>query len=272
MKNKIVISGLAALGLSALTATACIIEGLVQCPNGTSQAGIRVYIVGGPETTTSASGLYALGVDGPGDYTVCVDPSTVMDGLKLKGNKCAGVTATGLDIAWVDTFDLDGPKCENTPPPGGCWLTGGGTIGKTKGVPDYSYGGVVNPGCSAVAAGGGNFNVLRHDGLHFKGLEIVVDGCAGVPDKAPKVDVNVINFHGTGTVVGIEGNPTPLTKVNFTAQAIDSGEPGAGKDALLLMVVNADNPSEVLLLISTDAGAPVPISTGNLQIHTTSCN
>src|SRR5438309_4486662 len=36
-------------------------------------------------------------------------------------------------------------------------LTGGGTIKGGKGQPLHSFGGVVNPGCSPTAAGGGNW-------------------------------------------------------------------------------------------------------------------
>ena len=58
--------------------------------------------------------------------------------------------------------------------------------------------------------------------------------------------------------------------------AIDNGEPGGGKDALYLRVYDC-NTGTILMLISTDAAnpldvAPVTISTGNLQIHTSACN
>ncbi len=52
-----------------------------------------------------------------------------------------------------------------------CWLTGGGTVDKSKGVPHFSFGGVVNPGCSPTAAGGGNWNVVDHF------LQIHTSGC-----------------------------------------------------------------------------------------------
>jgi hypothetical protein len=56
--------------------------------------------------------------------------------------------------------------------------TGGGTVDKTKNVPNYSFGGVVYPGCSPKAADGGNWNVVDH----YTGLQhIIVDSCSGVP-------------------------------------------------------------------------------------------
>ena len=101
---------------------------------------------------------------------------------------------------------------------------------KVKGQPQFSYGGVVNPGCSPIAAGGGNWNVVDHaQGLHFQGQNITVTDCTGVPTKSPKVTVNVIDFTGTGILVGVGGNTAPKIPVCFTAEAIDNSEPGAGK-------------------------------------------
>jgi hypothetical protein len=135
---------------------------------------------------------------------------------------------------------------------------------------------VVNPGCSPTAAGGGNWNVVDHvQNLHFKGLEIHVVGCSGPPTRSPKANVNTIDFVGTGTIVGIKGNPTPKTAVCFIARAIDVSEPGAHKDALYLDVMDCDT-GETFLLISSNSDptvvAPEPISTGNLQIHVSGCS
>ncbi len=158
-----------------------------------------------------------------------------------------------------------------------CWLTGGGTVNKDNGVPEFSFGGVVNPGCSPTAAGGGNWNVVDHSaGLHFKGLDISVIGCSGSSDKAPPVKLNIIDFEGTGTLTGIDGNPMSETAVCFRGRAEDHGEPGQGKDRLYLRVYDCAT-GATLMLISSDASnpadiAPTPISTGNLQIHTSGCD
>lgn len=153
-----------------------------------------------------------------------------------------------------------------------CWLTGGGTVDKDGGQPHYTFGGVVNPGCSPTAAGGGNWNVVDHQAhLHFKGLEIQVINCSGDPTKSPKSNFDTIDFGGTGTIVGVDGNPTAERAVCFRAQAVDLHEPGHDVDMLYLRVYDCDT-FETFLVISADPGnpsiiAPTIISTGNLQIH-----
>jgi len=275
MNSKILVSGLLSWGLSALTANAWNVSGVVSCPNGTTASGIVVFITGVGSTTTDDNGAYVLDLpDVPGTYTICVDASTLPAEASVSGCDQFSVDADNL-FANVD-FTLSGPFCASPPPQGSCWLTGGGTIGKTKGRPDFSFGGVVNPGCSPTAAGGGNWNVVDHlDSLHFKGLEIEVIGCGGSPDKAPPVDVNTIDFQGTGTLKGIADNSMPTTEVCFIGHAEDHGEPGGGNDRLYLRVFDCDT-GETLMLISADPDdpldvAPVAISTGNLQIHTSGC-
>lgn len=186
----------------------------------------------------------------------------------MKTNKCmktkfvsfttAGLLAFGLSVGTANAW---------------CWLTGGGTVdnpNNSTGVPDFSFGGVVSPGCDTNTSDGGNWNIVDHrDGLHFKALMIVNDGCSGVPDKAPPVDVNHIDFEGIGTVTGIDGNPLPETAVVFYAEAVDNGEPGGGKDLLYFTVYDD---STTYFTISAPEGGLMPISTGNLQIHTTPCS
>jgi hypothetical protein len=143
-------------------------------------------------------------------------------------------------------------------------------VGKGK-TPDYSFGGVVYPGCSPKAADGGNWNVVSHkDGLHFQGQAIIVDGCSGVPTSSPKVTVNVIDFHGTGILSGIGGNPDATIGVTFVGRGVDNHDGGKGSDDLYLKVVDSNN--NVVLQIGNSATDPAVISTGNLQIHQSSCN
>ncbi len=283
MKPRLVTAGLLALALSAWTVNACTISGVVSCPNGTSAAGIEVYVISEGNviglTATTADGAYLLEFPNlaPGTYEVCVLEASLPGGFTL-ATLCQFVTVNANDLFVTADFTLGGPACQTPPPPGLCWLTGGGTIGKTRGVANYSYGGVVNPGCSPVAAGGGNWNVVDHRrNLHFKGLTISVIGCSGVSDKAPKVNVNIIDFEGFGTLEGIANNPMPQTAVCFRGRAVDKGEPGGGKDALYLNVNDCNDAAHPLLLISDaintpEVIAPVAISTGNLQIHTTGCS
>lgn len=281
MKSKRVASSLLALALSAATASACIltsVSGVVSCPNGTTGAGIHLLINNSWSTFTSANGAFIFdGLPGPGTYTICVLEGSLPAGLSVDGNDCVTFTVDAINIFADVDFTLKGAPCGTPPPTGPCWLTGGGTIYKSKKVPNFSYGGVVNPGCSPIAAGGGNWNVVDHiESLHFKGIDITVVGCSGVPTKSPKVNVNIIDFVGTGTIEGVGDNPMPEKPVHFIARAIDASEPGAGKDSLYLNVID-DVTGETLMIISDNPGtpaevAPVTISTGNLQIHTSSCN
>ncbi len=275
MNPKNALSLIAAVALSAASAQAWNVSGVVSCPNGATASGITVKIDGVGSTTTDGGGAYIIDLPtAAATYTICVDPNSLPAGTTVGGCQTFSVDWNNL-FGDVD-FTLSGSICSTNPTPGLCWLTGGGTIGKTKGQPDYSYGGVVNPGCSPTAAGGGNWNVVDHlQGLHFKGQNITVLACGGVPTLSPKVDVNTIDFAGTGILEGVEGNPQPVIPVCFIAHAEDHHEPGAGKDSLYLDVMDCTT-GVTLMLISTDAAnpadvAPVLISTGNLQIHTSSC-
>ncbi len=276
MKSKYIASVLLAFGLSAFTVNAWDVSGFVKCPNGNTASGIEVSIVGNGSTITDNTGFFFLPLPAaPATFTICVNPATLPAGATVVGTNCTTFSVSSNAMFATVNFTLEGPFCEV--PPARCWLTGGGTVFKVKGQPHFTFGGVVNPGCSPTAAGGGNWNVIDHfTGLHFQGQEIMVLGCSGVPTGSPKVNVNIIDFAGTGILSGIGGNPEATIPVCFTARAIDNSEPGKGKDRLYLNVFECGNPSDSFLLISGNANptvvAPVPISTGNLQIHTTGCN
>jgi hypothetical protein len=265
---------LLALALPALTASACLVTVRVACPNDSTASGIMVCIYGVDGSVgcklTDNLGMVEIEVPTINEtYTICVDKTTVPDGFTLKGSSCQKLKVVD-EAPPVVEFTLGGPACETPPPPGPCWLTGGGTIGKTKGVPDYSFGGVVYPGCSPKAADGGNWNVVNHaNGLHFQGKSIIVDSCSGVSTKSPKVNVNIIDFHGTGILSGIGGNPYATIGVTFVGRAIDNLEPGGGNDMLYLSVSDG---SSTVLQIGNSAADPATIDTGNLQIHTSSCS
>src|SRR4051794_35432516 len=151
MKSKMMMSGLLALGLSALTASACLIQVRIACPNDRAAAGVRVCIAGSITgcALTDSLGVVTLQVPAVGNYTVCVDPATLPAGASLNPN-CKNIKVVTEDTTYVDP-SLSGDFCSTPPPPGPCWLTGGGTLGKGK-TPDFSYGGVVYPGCSPKAA------------------------------------------------------------------------------------------------------------------------
>ena len=263
-------SGLLAAAMSCLTVSACLVQIRVACPNDTTASGIRVCIDGSMEgcVTTDSLGIVQIRVPAVGNYTVCVDPSSLPAGATLTP-LCKNIKVLTEDTTYVDIL-LGGDFCSVPPPPGPCWLTGGGTVGKVKGAPNYSFGGVVYPGCSPKAADGGNWNVIDHaTGLHFSGQHIVVDSCSGVATKSPKVNVNIIDFHGVGILSGIGGNPQATIAVTFVGRAVDNLESGGGSDLLYLSVSDG---SSIVLQIGNSAADPAVISTGNLQIHTSSCN
>lgn len=262
-------AALLALALSGLSASACFVQVLIACPNDSVAAGVTVCTVdanGNPVcAVTDAYGIAVIDVQAPGTFDICVDESTLPAGANLsKACKTVNVQFYG-DTSFVD-FSLRGPFC--TGEEGLCWMTGGGTIGTGK-TPDYSYGGVVYPGCSSKPAGGGNWNVVDHaNGLHFQGKEITVTGCQGVPTKSPKVTLNEILFEGTGTIVGLGGNPAEGEPVTFEAHVVDNKDGGAGSDLLWLQV--KDGGGTIVLEIGTEANLAV-VTTGNLQIHQSSC-
>jgi hypothetical protein len=268
MKMKMIVFGLAA-ALCSLTANACLLEIRVACPNDNAATGVKVCVQGVGCAITDGLGIAEIEVPYFNTWTVCVDTTTLPAGSTLS-KPCQQVVVLS-DAPSVVEFNINGDFCKSTPPPGPCWLTGGGTIGKLKGTPHYSFGGVVYPGCSPKAADGGNWNVVNHaSGLHFQGKSIVVDSCSGVSTRSPKVNVNIIDFHGTGTITGIAGDTTTLTPVTFVGRAVDNLESGGGSDNLFLSVTDAGN--NVVLQVGDSAADPATISTGNLQIHTTSCN
>jgi hypothetical protein len=268
MNLRKVVFGLLAAGLSALTANACLVQVRIACPNDATASGIKVCIAGSITgcALTDNLGIAVLQVPAVGTYTLCVDDSTLPAGAKLNPN-CTKVNVLTEDTTFV-SLSLSGDFCSTPPPPGPCWMTGGGTIGKNK-TPTFSYGGVVYPGCSPKAAEGGNWNVISHlDGLHFQGQAIVVDGCSGPPTGSPKVTVRIIDFHGTGILSGIGGDPAETVPVTFVARAIDNHDGGAGADQLYLNVTIG---ATTVLLIGNSAADPATISTGNIQIHQSSC-
>jgi hypothetical protein len=268
MKLKLTVCGLVA-ALSILTAAACPVQVRVACPNDTAASGVEVCIDGVGCATTDGLGIATIHVPAFGTYTICITASTLPPGATLSP-LCTKIKVVDLAPPVVN-FVIGGGFCTTPPPPGPCWLTGGGTIGKIKGVPNFSFGGVVYPGCSPNAADGGNWNVVDHStGLHFQGQAIIVDDCSGVPTSSPKVTVNVIDFHGTGIIGGIGGNPDATIPVSFVGRAIDNHDGGAGADQLFLIVT--DSTSTVVMQVGNSAADPATISTGNLQIHQSSCN
>ena len=274
MKSTLFAAGLLAVAL-ARTASAHCINVTVVCPTGQSAAGIKVCATRsdglGPFCGhTDANGLVfddATGASGiclPSDdtYTFCVDTTTLPAGTTV--SDCQTVL-TGFGVSLE--FTLSGAVCSTPPPAGPCWETGGGTLDKVKGDNVWTFGGVIYPGCSSFAAGGGNLNIVNHvTGLHFKGENFVVDDCRGVSTKSPKVTVNIIDWHGTGEVTDAAGKNI---LVNFVGTFMDAHDGGAGSDGLYIRVTD-----ETGALVFQIGGGPDDLdllTTGNVQIHQSSC-
>jgi hypothetical protein len=276
MKKALMTAAFLVATLTAMEVSACNLYVTVICPNDNTSGNISVCATSADGTSTTcgvtdANGLVHLLLPKPDTYTICVDPTTLPPGATLnKPNLCQTTFVPDVGPGVAVEFELSGPFCKPVIS-GLCWMTGGGNIGTGK-TPDYSYGGVVYPGCSPTAADGGNWNVVDHAAsLHFQGKHIVVDDCLGAPTKSPKVTVRVIDFSGTGTIVGIGGNPLATLDVAFVGRAIDNHDGGAGSDQLYLKVVDINNAATVLMQIGASADSPATVSTGNIQIHQSSC-
>lgn len=289
--------------LSASTAYAWHLQGLVTCPNGGPLGGVWVRVVGTSESgpfditaETGDDGSYFVGLDStPGTYNAAIDPSTLPSDATVSSPSQPVAFSINNENDYIVTIDwvVDSPSvCGDA-----CWFTGGGakidplidihvaTKGKL-----HSFGGNVNPGCSPTAGDGGNWNhVARGDiKLHFKGTSIRVVECGNVPgippgSTSPVTPFNYIKFEGTGTLKGIQGNKADYGTVRFFAYCEDRNEPGHDGDndgALIdryyLRVWNvASDGTEVVQLLVTGPASdydPVPITDGNLQLHWRPCD
>jgi hypothetical protein len=230
------------------------------------------------------------------------------DGNLDEGEECEiGYPCPGGGICNTDTYD-DIPDCTCEEVPDVCWLTGGGAkfepiVGMKmatagKGGPVISIGGNVNPGCSAIAGDGGNWNLIDHKAkLHFQGTHIEVVECGNIPESirppgstSPKTPFNYIEFQGTGTIKGISGNDVNYDPVCFYARAEDRSEPGTKENlgssfidrfwisindcagAVLYQVgADVDDPDTICGDDSFACTDTIALTGGNLQIHISSC-
>jgi hypothetical protein len=183
MKVKLITTCLLATALSVMTASA-FFDVTVACPSGLSASGIHVCAVLTTDSKqfacgdTDANGFVQLGpFANIGTYMICVDTKTLPPGATLS-QACQLGTLDADHLEVTVQFELTGSFCSGPPPSGPCWETGGGTLDKSRGKPVWSFGGVIYPGCSSAAAGGGNLNIVNHiTGLHFNGTDFVVDDC-----------------------------------------------------------------------------------------------
>jgi hypothetical protein len=286
-------------------ANAWFLTGEVRCPEGATFGNVAINVSGtsceGPFNrviTTDASGVYFIWLpDCDGSFTATLDVSTLPAGSSVSspaGGSASFVT-TADDTSEVVDFEITGPVCE---PRAACWFTGGGArIDPLLRIPVgqkgkwISFGGNVNPGCSPTAGDGGNWNHIdRLDNLHFQGRTIQVLDCGNVTpppppgSTSPVTPYNYIEWTGTGTLKGIQGNKVN-EEVYFNARTEDRNEPGSKDsndgafiDRYYLHVFSnpADPAGSTLLLVNGDANpanvVPVQIDHGNFQLHISSCD
>ncbi|PWU16718.1 MAG: hypothetical protein C5B50_13045 [Verrucomicrobia bacterium] len=239
-------------------------------------------------TTPEGYALVGLQENVPDTYVCFLHSATLPVGTTLVMPSFNVFSITSANDVVTNAFLIENSACVGISPPppppppatNMCWLTGGGTIGDVQRPPEHSFGGVVYPGCSPVAAGGGNWNDVDHrTRLHFKGLTIQVVDCGNLPgyppgSSSPKTPFNFIDFKGEGTLKGVGGNTADYGMVTFYARCVDLGEPGKGVDQYYLRVMDANG--NIQMLISSDPAnplsiAPVVIRSGNLQLHISGC-
>jgi len=288
--------------ISAGSAYAWHLNGFVKCPNGTVFNNVVVTVtVAGSGTfvaanNTDAAGYYFIGglPNVPASYTATLDPTNLPPDAIVTGGLSRNFSLTDAQPTASIDWAVNTAVCE------ACWFTGGGAkIDQLVDVPvaerlntkprtQLSFGGNVYPGCSPTAGDGGSWNhVDRVRNLHFHGTAIQVVDCGNVPgippgSTSPVTPYNFIDFQGTGTLKGIQGNKADYGIVCFTARAEDRNEPGSSgaKDGALidryfLRVFNCDT-AETYLLVSNGGSVAradtLPITDGNFQLHVSSCN
>jgi len=269
MKSTLMAAGLLAAALG--TAYANTVPITVVCPNCTGVGGVTICATrsdgAGPFCgTTDNTGLVLITVPSVDAYTFCLDTKTLPKGTTLVGDACVPYHTVDGDNPPIEYNVTGGDICGTVG--AFCWETGGGTLDKLKGNVVWSFGGVIYPGCSSTAAGGGNLNIVNHvTGLHFKGTNFVVDTCRGGPTKSPKVNVNIIDWHGVGYVSG--DDQSKQTPVSFVGTFMDSHDSGSGSDGLYIKVL--DGSGNLVFQIGNGPDDLDLLTTGNVQIHQTSC-
>lgn len=296
---------LLALTLSAASANAWHLIGRVKCPDQLVLEGAVVSVTGSTalgafagSAATDAAGNYTINLpDAVGTFIAVLDENSLPEGTSVIGSASVPFETTATDTSRRVDFAVD--NCQETPPPPppalACWFTGGGAkIDQLLGIPaahkgpQHSFGGNVNPGCSPTAGQGGNWNHVARDlKLHFKGTAIQVVECGNVPQPPPNgstspvTPFNYIEFVGTGTLKGIQGNKADFGQVTFFGRCEDRNEPGTkpanagtGIDRYYLRVVDGTGVTRLLISGSTDPNvvAPVEITDGNFQLHISSCD
>lgn len=301
MPHRKILLALCTLAITAAPALAWHVDGNVHCDaNGLPINNITVKAVSSDgagftgTAVTDDAGYYFISLP---EASGCFNVSVMLGAGDTPVAPATGAfdfCTTNSDYLISRSFTITGASCGNE----GCWLTAGGakfepvdkTLSGTNG-PDDSWGGNVYPGCSSTAGDGGQWNHVAHARkLHFQGRAITVVRCGnvdGIPagSTSPVTPYNFIEFTGTGTLKGIEGNKADYGTVYFFARCEDRNEPGsagqrdgAAKDRYFLNVYTnpADPAGSSVLLEDVDGNPatvdPVTITDGNMQIHVSSCS
>jgi hypothetical protein len=295
---------LAVVLFSALSIQAWHAAGRVMCPDRSAIEGAVINITGSTgagafsgSAVTDEFGRFIVPLpETPGSFVATLDASSLPDGSFVVGASSVSFNTTAEDAwPWIE-FVVDGTICAPPPPPpGACWFTGGGAkldpildIPTAHKGPQNSFGGNVFPSCSSEPGNGGNWNHVARDlKLHFKGTDIETVDCGNVTpppppgSTSPVTPFNYIEFSGTGTLKGIQGNQVDYGTVTFFARAEDRNEPGTkdanagtGIDRYYLRVVDSNGVVRLLISGSADPNvvAPVEITDGNFQLHASSCD
>ncbi len=304
--KKVMKLGLAIVAMSLLSTTmayACHVSGQVVCdPTGAPLPGVQIDFV---STTPEAPFSGSVVTDENGQYTIalpivlaCYTATVVLGPEQTAVNPASGqqnICIEDITLSYtLPNFVIADPSCA----PGTCWLTGGGAkfsqitnseLGESG--RKHNWGGNVYPGCSSTAGDGGSWNHIAAElKLHFHGTDIEVVRCGnveGIPpgSTSPVTPFNFIEFTGTGTLKGIQGNKVDYGTVYFFARAEDRNEPGsngqrdgAGVDRYFLNVYTdpGDPVGTSVILVDIDGDPatvdPLTITDGNMQIHSTSCD
>src|SRR5215467_8551198 len=95
MKSQIIMSGLLALGLSTLSASACKVFVTISCPGVEGRAGANISVCLNNSWEgcqyTDGNGTALFHVPSVGSYKLCINPKSLPDGAKLSGSACQTV-------------------------------------------------------------------------------------------------------------------------------------------------------------------------------------
>ena len=218
-------------------------------------------------TQTAASGAWALTLPAaPGAYTVTISGNTA----PVISPTFPSFTLTNSQMDATMDFLLDGSGCQDMK----CWLSGGGTRFSSAPVtergPQHIFGGNLSTACSGEPGDEGSWSHQAHAlKLQFHGQQIRVVRCGSVP-ATPS---SFIEFEGTGTLKGTQGNKEDYGIVTFFARVEDRDEQGVSTDRYFLRVVDGAGVTRVLADgDGNDATVdPAAITGGNLQILISSC-